>query len=114
MPSFTASAGYATLVAVDDDRAAVDRVGAEDGAGDFGAAGAHQAGKAEDLALAHREADVLGSRPRLRPLDAQTSSFGGRLAGRGAVGEFAADHHAMIVHGVRRRPGAVRCTGRRA
>jgi hypothetical protein len=40
------------LATVDDDLARLQRIGTEDGARHLGAAGAHQAGKAEDLALA--------------------------------------------------------------
>ena len=54
MPARMASIGerMATSLAVDQHAAALHRVGAEDGAGELGAAGADQAGEAQDLALA--------------------------------------------------------------
>ena len=52
------------------DRAAEQRVDAEDGAGELGAAGADQAGEAEDLAAAEREVDGCGrDRPAVAQLD---------------------------------------------
>jgi hypothetical protein len=50
------------LAAVHEHLAAIHRIGAENGARDFGAAGAHQPREAEYLALVQREADVLDFR----------------------------------------------------
>ena len=54
------------LFAANQDLAGVDLVGAEHGARHFGAARAHQPGKAEDLALAHHEAHVLDDAPAVQ------------------------------------------------
>ena len=61
MPSAIASRGdpIVTGVAEDLDRAGIDRVGAVDRAQDLGPPGAGQPGDADDLALAHRQVDVL-------------------------------------------------------
>ena len=60
MPARTASFGerMCDLLAVDENLAGIDRIGAEDRRGHLRAAGAHQAGEAEDLALADAEADI--------------------------------------------------------
>ena len=50
-----------TSLAVDDDAAGIERIGAEDRARHLGAAGADQPGDAEDLAAAHFEADTSSS-----------------------------------------------------
>ena len=62
---------------VDADRAAVQRIGAEDRAGDLGAACAHQAREAQDLALVQREADVAD---RGAPVQAFDGSYDAAVA----------------------------------
>ena len=77
--------------AVHEDRAAEAAVIADDRLGELGAAGAHQAGNADDLALAHRQADVadLGGR---QPLHLQQRLAGAPAIAREQVGDVAADH----------------------
>src|SRR5690606_14684826 len=50
---------YLDRTSLDLDAARVDGIESEDRAGDLGAAGAHEAGKAHDLVRSHREGDVL-------------------------------------------------------
>ena len=123
MPAATASCGWrmSTLLAVHEDLAAVDRVGAEDGARHFGAAGAHQPGKAQDLALAQREADIADFRAarevlhfehdrrrrcrrdagrssdRVRPTIIEMIVSIGVVVGRHGVDVFAVAHHRHAV-----------------
>ena len=82
MPRAIASAGAAsaTALAVDGERAALGAVRAEDHARRLGAAGAEQAGEADDLARAHLERDVAHASAAPRPLrveqrDAPAASF---------------------------------------
>ena len=84
----------ADLPAVDEDLAAVDRIGAEDGARDLGAAGAHQAGEAEDLALAQREADVadFAAAAEVPRFEHDLRSGWSGIDGRSSR-QRAADHH---------------------
>ncbi len=81
--------------AVDQDLAAVDRVGAEHGARDLRAPGAHQPGEAEDLALAHAEADVADRRAAPQVAHVQRDVAGRRVRRRAAQVLFqrAAHHH---------------------
>ena len=91
MPWRIASRGERIVdrLAVDEDAAGVERIGAEDRARHLGAAGADQPGDAEDLAAAHLERDVVehdgvrvaarcrgasGPRPRARPRRRRGSS----------------------------------------
>ncbi len=86
MPWRIASRGerIADRLAVDDDAAGIERIGAEDRARHLGAAGADQSGNAEDLAVAHRQRDVVehgGVRiralpRRVRPSTASATSPG--------------------------------------
>ena len=66
MPWRMASRGERIVdrLAVDEDAAGIERIGAEDGARRFGAAGADQPGKPKNLAAADREGDVLDARWR--------------------------------------------------
>jgi hypothetical protein len=94
---------------------ALDRVGTEDGAGDLGAAGADQAGEAQDLALADLEADVVEDHGVWVARVAGTAQAlhlegGGTLGVAAAAGEkavdLASDHHADdSVDGDRRHLG---------
>ncbi len=90
-------------LAVDQDAAGIEGIGAEDGARHLGAAGADQPGDAENLAPPDRQRDVgehRGARVAARaaarqPLDGERHRAGG---GIGAMAEqrvdLAADHHA--------------------
>ncbi len=90
------------LPAIDPDPAGLHRIRAEDGAGDLGAAGPDQAGKAQDLALAQLEADAVEHHrvrvTRVPPagdaLDLQGDGAGAvlRPASEQPV-DLAADHH---------------------
>ena len=95
MPARMASIGerIATSRPSTSTRPRCDRVGAEDGAGELGAAGADQAGEAQDLALAHLEADVVrastacgsrASRPRAMPSTVERHRAGAGVARGGA------------------------------
>ena len=59
-------------LAVDEDAAGIERIGAEDRPRHLGAAGADQAGDAEDLAVADRQRDVVEDR-RVRVLRVATA-----------------------------------------
>ena len=96
MPAATASCRLADtgLLAVYEDLAAVDLVGAEYGARHLGAAGAHQSGEAQDLALAQREADVADFRAAAEVLHFEHGLGPGVIRDRRPfVRQRAADHH---------------------
>ena len=103
MPARMASIGERIdhLPAVDQDPAALHRIGAEDGTGELGAPGADQAGQAQDLALADFQADVVehdgvrvaGVAAAVDALDGQGHRTGARALAMGEQAiDLAADH----------------------
>src|SRR5207237_5317435 len=80
--------------AVDEDRAGLRGLEAEDGLGDLAPAGADQARDAEDLAAANGEADVLEAAAQREALDAQDRRGAGRARLRIQLAYVAADHRA--------------------
>ena len=71
----------------------VDRVGAEDGAGEIRAAGADQPGQANNLPRAHIEADVVEHASTREAAYPQNHGARLRAAWRERLGEVSPDHH---------------------
>ena len=89
------------LLAVDLDGAGLHRVGAEQRARQLGAAGALQAGEADDLAGADLDVDVVQHRRRdAGRLQPDVAELLGRAAGREVAVELAADHERDELAGV--------------
>ena len=81
-------------LATDDDLAAVERVGPEDRPRHLGPSRSHQAGEAEDLALAQLEAHVPDRLAAPQVADLEHGLAGRRIGDRRlGLGEAAPDHH---------------------
>ena len=93
MPAAIAACGLSGLTAAPfmTTRAASAAVIADDRLGELGAAGAHQAGDADDLALAHRQADVADVGGR-QAIHLKQRLAGAPAVAREQVGDVAADH----------------------
>ncbi len=110
--------GYSTALPLTRISPRIARVGAEDGAGDFGAAGAHQAGEAEDLAASAPRSSRRGFRvPRLQVAHFERDGRGVAMSGTSTApsAELAADHHGDdLARSACRPPEPSRHTRRRA